>query len=545
MAGITPDAEQQLLLDAQKETAQAIAWWTNIIILVSFGLLLLAFTPDSLVISDNAATEMPFIGSASIKLVLISGPLVLLLLRMFLSSYLSHWNRLERQIGHLKPAQEKTLTLMQNRRLRRWAGFVHFPMIAIVLIATTWRGLGFPLWGEFMALLTIIVVLWLTFRTFLSRRWFNLTVLLGIIAATAAAVPIELMEYDRALNDPDGNNYTGSLLWVACSSPNGAGSPKKAKKRLGCIGNELRNASAEDIRKRVNRERRHTRQEKRSQTRWQRTKTDMNSLLSIVNRFFVVRRQLDLSGADMERADLRFLNLQWASFTHANLPYALFNGAKVQNATFSYAILVRANFAYAKMRDARLRRTNLHRARFWRAQMQNADFHAADLTDSMLMRANLTEADLSRAKLWNANLRGVRSIGAVFREADLTEANLQNANLSNSKMQRAILRAADLSGANLKNANLTNSDLQGAAFVGVSRRTRELQVADLSGADLRCANLKGTNLNLVKGLKREQLSCACMDAATELPDGWNFPKTCHAKCKNVQSGDVLICSGPP
>lgn len=565
MAETGPDAEQQRLLDAQKETAQSIEWWTNIIILVSLGLLLLAFTPDSLVISDNAATEMPFIGSASIKLVLISGPLVLLLLRLFLSSYLSHWTWLERQVGHLKPTQEATLSVMRNRRLRRWAGFVHFPLVALVFVTTTWKGLAFPLWGEAMALLTIGVIAWLTYRAARSGRVFNLSMLVIVIAGTAIAVFYDAMT-DRsgalvtadtrreivrwgarastAATEKDEDDYEGSLICVACRTRHDENSRAQGWTRGPAADGTrteteythycARDDESDDPTGRIG---------SKDKALAARVRTFIDDRILPYRRFAVVQRKFNLSGADMERADLRFLHLEWASMTHANLTNALFRHARLCNATFYRADLVGADFADAILWQADLRRANLEQANFWDAKLRGAFLLSARLENARLGRADLTDATLRRATLMGANLRRATLIRADLSYADLTEATLARADLSNSNLQHAILRAADLSGAKFTDADLTNSDLQSAAFVGEGRRTGTLRAADLSGADLRCANLKGTDLTRVKGLKPEQLSCACMDAATELPQGWDVAKSCYASCKNKRSGNVLACFG--
>ena len=95
-----------------------------------------------------------------------------------------------------------------------------------------------------------------------------------------------------------------------------------------------------------------------------------------------------------------------------------------------------ADLYYVRLTRARLMAANLNRAYLFSANLTGADLRKANLAD-----ANLKVAELNRANLDGANLSG----------ADLLEAKLKGANLLGVD-----LTGANLDGANLTNANLNN-----------------------------------------------------------------------------------------
>ena len=89
--------------------------------------------------------------------------------------------------------------------------------------------------------------------------------------------------------------------------------------------------------------------------------------------------------------------------------------------------------------NANLSRADLTNANLRGADLTNANLSRADLTNANLRGADLTNANLSRADLTKANLRG-----ADLTNANLTNANLSRADLSRADLTNAILRDASL-----------------------------------------------------------------------------------------------------
>ena len=72
-------------------------------------------------------------------------------------------------------------------------------------------------------------------------------------------------------------------------------------------------------------------------------------------------------------------------------------------------------------------------------------------------------------------------------------------------------------GADLEQARLSSANLSGAMLAG----------ADMKGALLRRTNLSGADLSRAEGVTEKQLSLACGDASTLLPEGMSI-RVCRA-----------------
>jgi hypothetical protein len=130
--------------------------------------------------------------------------------------------------------------------------------------------------------------------------------------------------------------------------------------------------------------------------------------------------QLDLSGANLSRANLIGVYLDYAQLSRANLI-----GADLSGAHFSYAELI-----------------------------------GAELIGANLSRSNLGRADFSYTHLSGANLDGAALSGADFSKADLSNANLSGADLGETNLSGAHLSKADLSKARMGGTTLGNVDLR-------------------------------------------------------------------------------------
>jgi uncharacterized protein YjbI with pentapeptide repeats len=108
-------------------------------------------------------------------------------------------------------------------------------------------------------------------------------------------------------------------------------------------------------------------------------------------------------------------------------------GVKVD---LSGADLSRANLDKADLRGADLAVANLSRAYLVRADLSGAYLCEADLGGAILTSANLSGADLSEANLREADLGG----------ANLRRANIDGADLSGAGLRDTILADTDLSG---------------------------------------------------------------------------------------------------
>jgi uncharacterized protein YjbI with pentapeptide repeats len=86
---------------------------------------------------------------------------------------------------------------------------------------------------------------------------------------------------------------------------------------------------------------------------------------------------------------------------------------------------------------------------------------------------------------------------------------LDDASLEASNLKRAILKDVTADGANLRGANLRRAKMGGATLFR----------ADFTGATLELSVLNAAVLTDAKGLTQDQISTACGDGDTRLPNG--------------------------
>ena len=168
------------------------------------------------------------------------------------------------------------------------------------------------------------------------------------------------------------------------------------------------------------------------------------------------------------------------------------HGAEGEQACLSYMDLTGVNLENADLSMANLIGTNLQGA-----NLENKDLRAADFTWADLSNANMSGANLSYAIMGGADLSG-----ANMRYSRFIYASLANADMSMSDLQGAIFTAADLRGANLTCSDMSCADLRSANLEGAN-----LTNADLKDANINHVDLTGVNLTNVKNLPDISMPC--------------------------------------
>jgi uncharacterized protein YjbI with pentapeptide repeats len=181
----------------------------------------------------------------------------------------------------------------------------------------------------------------------------------------------------------------------------------------------------------------------------------------------------DLSGSDLTKASLRFVNLPRARLSLTHL-----EGADLRSAKLPSAISI----------GAQLQGADLERAELQGAFLGAGEFQGANLERAELQGAYLSHANLEGANLSSAQLQGVDLSNAWARGAALVSAQLQSANLEGTQLQGALLMAAQLQGANLRAAQLQGADLRGALLWGVTLGRIGMWDTNLELSDLRSAD---------------------------------------------------------
>lgn len=156
------------------------------------------------------------------------------------------------------------------------------------------------------------------------------------------------------------------------------------------------------------------------------------------------------AGLDLRRAHLRGLNL------------ACRQPAGRDCADFADAILMGANLWRANLSGAAMNRTDLRNA-----LLSFALFNGASLPNAELQGATLFMTEFQNADLRAANLSSVAcGVKNGERPQPCTTVQFQRAQLSGANLRDADLRNGDFSGAQLAGADLRGADLEGADLSG-------------------------------------------------------------------------------
>jgi Pentapeptide repeats (8 copies) len=141
--------------------------------------------------------------------------------------------------------------------------------------------------------------------------------------------------------------------------------------------------------------------------------------------------------SQLQRADLRGIQLSDANLSGANLAGADLRDANLERVNLRGANLEGANLSRAHLKQAYLQGAKLHKAYFTQAELKEVNFASSDLE-----KAHFNQADLVKAIFHHANLQGAFLIGA-----DLTEAKLTGANLGEAWFVAVNLHHTELAGA--------------------------------------------------------------------------------------------------
>lgn len=263
-------------------------------------------------------------------------------------------------------------------------------------------------------------------------------------------------------------------------------------------------------------------------------------------------RVANLSGADMENAQMARANMQDAVLYAVNL-----KGADLTNVGLTNANLRNANFEGAKVRGTRFADAVMTGASF-----RNVDLEEADLRGAYIMDANVdkpvaeggdkVDHNTPIGRILDEHMAWIESGGRVGVPADLSgqslaDKDLRNFNFSAAKLVGTVFYRANLSGAKfefamLGKANLIETNLEDAIFDGcdmtdakfgraimcrASFEPKELRTGDgkptgrflapyLTRTDLTGANL--TEVDLTKATLERTIFAGAVLEGTKLPE---------------------------
>jgi len=173
---------------------------------------------------------------------------------------------------------------------------------------------------------------------------------------------------------------------------------------------------------------------------------------------------MDLSGYNLNYANLTRVSGHSISFENAKLASANFEGAKFNNTVFSGAYLAGANLINieldsAWLMNADLESANLQGANLRFANFENANFYEADLRDTKGIKVNFSKAFLKRANLSRVNL-----VNSNFNDANLNEASLEKATLNDCCVYGASLWGTKVDEVKLKDVYISSKKERGLSI---------------------------------------------------------------------------------
>ena len=348
---LSPD----LISKARDETATQVTRIGLTFVGTAAFCLLSLLSPDSALLGGSERINVPFAGPVSFIGFMMIGPLVLIVLRVYLQIYVEHSGRLDRLAQSMSVVRPPTLVPLENSWIRLFSGLVFYALLPVAMMFFAWKAAVFPTtWG--LALFTVAI--WVTASHEMLLSWRTKGLPSAAVAIIAGGIILGFGP-QRRFNLRQANL---SAHWLA--------------------GQKLRNA---DLR---------------------------FANLSGATLGYAILSSADLSGANLSNANLGFAHLSDAVLLSANL-----SGAVLRRADLSGAVMAGANLSNADLSSATLSGAYLGIATQkgsylvdppsgfiinpGGANLSNANLSFADLSGADLFSVTLSGADLSSANLSN------------------------------------------------------------------------------------------------------------------------------------------------
>jgi hypothetical protein len=148
--------------------------------------LLSLLSPDSALLGGNEKINVPLAGPVSFFGFMLLGPMVLILLRIYLQIYVEHGGRLDRLVRRMSVVRAPTLMPLKNPLIRVFSGFTFYLLLPVTMLLFAWKAAVFPIWGSGLLCAGIGVIA--SHITLLLRRvsW-RLRALLSVIVILLVA----------------------------------------------------------------------------------------------------------------------------------------------------------------------------------------------------------------------------------------------------------------------------------------------------------------------------------------------------------------------
>ncbi len=165
--------------------------------------------------------------------------------------------------------------------------------------------------------------------------------------------------------------------------------------------------------------------------------------------------EIDLRGANLQRADLNGLKFE----------KALLSGARLQGANLSQAHLQKADLVGAQMHGVNAFKAHLQGSNLEKAQLQGANCHNTYFGGANMLRADLQGAELDNAQMQHSNLWRAKMQAAILFQAQMQGCDLTNVRTNpQTSFSEAVLKGACVGGmdfAVLKDSSSSLEDVFG------------------------------------------------------------------------------------
>jgi hypothetical protein len=164
IGGLTPE----MVAQAQSETSATIVKIVLTFVGAASFCLLSLLAPDSSLLTNGVTLNVPFAGPVSFLGFMIVGPLVLIVLRIYLQIYVELMRRLEPIGQRLHPLRVPTLDIRRNVLLQGFTSFVLYLLLPLTMLAFTWKAAVLVAWIPALVGTTTAVIV---SHVMLPLRW--------------------------------------------------------------------------------------------------------------------------------------------------------------------------------------------------------------------------------------------------------------------------------------------------------------------------------------------------------------------------------------
>ena len=158
---------------------------------------------------------------------------------------------------------------------------------------------------------------------------------------------------------------------------------------------------------------------------------------------------LNFTGADLSKLDLRNADLTDGWFERAR-----FDGSDLSGAKLDSSVLAHASIAGAKLDGASAVKANFGNSRISGSSLVGIDFTDAILGAAKLERVGLQKAKLSRSDMLGIVLRDVDASEAEAEQMTINEAEVSGLRMAGAKLERCLFIGLELNGADFSHIHL-------------------------------------------------------------------------------------------